>query len=132
MTGESATPSAPPLRQRLRRVVGVLVLLVALILSWWGLSAVGATQQGNYLAFLGSLAMVLPAARQMWSNAPYGQAERTNPRAEALKQIKVEIGGAQVLNYVQFSWFDALAYFVGALLLAVGFLIQVLGLSIPA
>lgn len=132
MTEEPAASVATPSRLR-RRIVGGLLALVVFWLFWWGLRITNSTtQQGNYLAFLGSLAMALPAARQMWSNAPYAQAARTDPRADALKQIKVQIGDAQVLNYVQFSWFDALAYLIGAVLLAVGFLIQVLGVQIPA
>lgn len=130
MTGEPVASNAAPSR-RWRRVVGVLVALTLLWLSMLGLRVAGLAQQGNYLALLGSLGMALPAARQMWSNAPYGQAARTSPRADALKQIQVQLGNAQVLNYVQFSWFDALAYLVGAALLAFGFLIQVLGIQIP-
>ena len=108
-----------------------LALMGALALLCYGLWWVGADQQGNYLAFLGSLAMAIPAARQMCSNAPFGQAAETEPRADVLKQLKVQIGETQVLNYVRFSWFDAVAYLVGACLLALGFLIQVLGVHIP-
>ena len=100
-------------------------------MSCLALTTVPPAQQGNFLAFLGSLILVIPPARQMMDNFPFSSAAKAKPKKQTLKSIQVLISETQVQNFVRFSWFDAIAYIVGALLLASGFLVQVFDWHIP-
>jgi hypothetical protein len=112
----------------------VLAAAAFLVLFLWGMRASGeaaGNQQGNFLAFIGSLVMSFPAMRQMWTNRPYAVAAETEPVNESLKAIKLQLKDKQVVTFVRFSWLDAICYACGALVLAGGFLLQVLGWKIP-
>lgn len=121
---ETAKPQQAVLKTALAVLVGLLVLYI-------GLRWAGEAQQGNFLAFFGSLVMVIPSARLMVDNWPFHQAAKAKADDRVLRSIQVKIGEAQVQNYVRFSWVDAICYLTGTLLLAAGFLLQVLGWSLP-
>lgn len=110
---------------------GLLAAGAYLTLLYVGIGWAGKAQQGNFLAFVGSLVMALPAARQMNANRPFHEAASREPTDPTLIRIQSQISATQVVSYVRFSWFDAVAYAVGALSLAVGFLVQVLNWTFP-
>lgn len=121
-----------PAKFKLRRVIlKSLVLLIGLLVMYFSLRWVGTAQQGNLLAFFGSVVMIIPPVRVMLDNWVFHQAAIQKTEDPLLKSIQVKIGKAQVVTYVRFSWVDAISYLVGMLLIAIGFLLQVLGLTLP-
>lgn len=99
-------------------------------LRWAGHVAAG-SQQGNLLAFLGSVVMVIPPVRLMVENWTLNKAASRNVDDPMLRRIQVRLGNAQVVSFMRFSWLDAISYLIGTLMLALGFGIQVLGWVIP-
>lgn len=108
-----------------------LSIAAGIFVVWMTLNWAGSAQQGSALAFWGSLVAAFPAVRQMFANRPYSQAAQTTPTNEALRVIQVKVANQQVVNYVRFSWFDAIAYVIGAGLMALGFLLQVVTWRLP-
>ncbi|MNJ72154.1 hypothetical protein D3C77_687760 [compost metagenome] len=75
--------------------------------------------------------MIIPPVRVMLENWVFHKAAIQKTDDPVLKSIQVKIGKAQVVTYVRFSWIDAISYLVGMSLVATGFLLQVLGCTLP-
>ena len=105
-------------KKKVQVVLAVLVILFLLVLTFLAWKK-GPTQYGNFISLIGSLLMAIPPVRQALTNGVFHASE--TPTNDELSKLDPKIAAAMASAYMKFSWDDIAFYFLGALLLALGF-----------